>query len=293
MSAIASGSVISPCAVHGDLPVPLRSSARRRGHQAATGPWRCRRGTAHRPAGGPRRAAAARSPAAPRPARVGAGTAAARSARLGRRRGTRRARPARGGPPRSPAGPGGRRSGRRSRPEPPGRHSAAGTVSTARTGAAALPVDERAGLLRDRRDREHDVGAVGDRAGPQLQADDERRWRPARPARAAGSGRSSGSTPPTSSASISPAAAAAMIRRCRGRAVRQRGDAPGAGDLAARGRVGRPGGRPAAGAGSAPASRRRARRPGAGPTPAGRRWPRPGGRRRTARRARRRAARRP
>ena len=41
--------------------------------------------------------------------------------------------------------------------------------------AAAFPVDERAGLLRDRRDREDHVGAVGDRAGPQLEGDDERR----------------------------------------------------------------------------------------------------------------------
>ena len=40
---------------------------------------------------------------------------------------------------------------------------------------AALPVDERARLLGDRRDGEHDVGAFGDGAVPQLQADDERR----------------------------------------------------------------------------------------------------------------------
>ena len=39
----------------------------------------------------------------------------------------------------------------------------------------ALPVDERARLLGDGRDGEHDVGAFGDGAVAQLQADDERR----------------------------------------------------------------------------------------------------------------------
>src|SRR5581483_6995701 len=40
---------------------------------------------------------------------------------------------------------------------------------------AAFPVHERAGLLGDRGHREHHVRAVGDRARPQLEADDERR----------------------------------------------------------------------------------------------------------------------
>ena len=38
----------------------------------------------------------------------------------------------------------------------------------------AFPVEESAGLLDGRCDREHDVGVLGDRAGPDFQADDER-----------------------------------------------------------------------------------------------------------------------
>ncbi|CAM3971197.1 hypothetical protein NORO109296_15630 [Nocardiopsis rhodophaea] len=51
---------------------------------------------------------------------------------------------------------------------------AAGDLQRVTEGAlAALPVDESSGLLRHGRHRQHHVGAVGDRARPQLQADQE------------------------------------------------------------------------------------------------------------------------
>jgi hypothetical protein len=50
----------------------------------------------------------------------------------------------------------------------------------------ALPVHERAALLRHRGDREHDIGPVGDGAGPKFQADDELGASPARRARRPG-----------------------------------------------------------------------------------------------------------
>ena len=65
-------------------------------------------------------------------------------------------------------------------------------------------------LLDHRRDREHDVREVGDRAFAKLQADDEGPASIAASA-ASGSGRSAGSTPPISSAPSSPPAAAARM----------------------------------------------------------------------------------
>ena len=148
---------------------PPRPGRRRRGP--------CRRGTARRPAAGRRRAAATRSRARPRrrpaaPARAAAtGANAARSPsqrpissisragrgdvgqRRGRRPSRRRARAARG---------------RRACALVPRSTSSNGPV-------AALPVDERAGLLDGGGDGQHDVGPLGHRRRAQLEADDERR----------------------------------------------------------------------------------------------------------------------
>ena len=91
---------------------------------------------------------------------------------------------------------------------------------------------------------------------PDLQADHEAAPSSSAASAAAGSARSSGSTPPTTSAPSSPAAAAASDRRrCRGRARRAGASTPqAAADVDAGRGVGRPGGRRAAGSGSAPAS---------------------------------------
>ena len=71
----------------------------------------------------------------------------------------------------------------------------------------ALPVHEHAGLLGHRGDREDDVRGASHGAGAQLEADHEAGGGEARPGAAAGSGRSTRSTPPTTSASMSPVAA--------------------------------------------------------------------------------------
>ena len=75
----------------------------------------------------------------------------------------------------------------------------------------ALPVHERARLLRHRRHREHHVGAVGDRARPQFQADHERRGRQGRAGGRRGRAGRPGPRRAITSASMSPAAAAARI----------------------------------------------------------------------------------
>ena len=103
----------------------------------------------------------------------------------------------------------------------------------------ALPVEEGAGLLGDRGDRQHHVGALGDLAGPLLQADQEADRCPSASRARAGSGRSAASTPPTTSAASSPAAAASMIWPVsRPKPVRQGRQAPDRGDLVAGPRVG-------------------------------------------------------
>ena len=97
-----------------------------------------------------------------------------RSVRAAARRPTSRARRVLRRLSPRPAGRGRRRSRRRACAAPAGRASRC-WPATASKAEPALPVDERAGLLDDGRDREHHVGAVGDRAVPQLEADDEGR----------------------------------------------------------------------------------------------------------------------
>ena len=150
----------------------------------------------------------------------------------------------------------------------------------------ALPVDERAGLVGDRRDREDHVGGAGHVGLAQLEATTNRAA--SRAARvAAGSAVSSGSTPPMTSPPSSPAASGGhdrvgvaalgvgQVRRRPRRWRRRRGR-----------RRRRPGGRRAAGSAGSRSRARPGHRRDAGPTPAGHRSSRPGRPPRSARPAR-------
>ena len=217
----------------------------------------CRPGTARRPASGRRRAAGARWPAPPRPARVRDRAAAGWTGT--RRPGCPASRPSpcpvRGGRRRRRAGPRCTSISSAIRPSTCRSDSTPGTPKRGLERARpALPVHERAGLLRHRRHRQHHVGAVGDRAGPQLQADHERRGleRVERGLRVGQVGR----VHPGDDQGVQ------VARQRRGedlpavpaRLGGQRGHAPGPGHLGPR-RAGRPpGGRAGSRSGRAPAS---------------------------------------
>ena len=138
---------------------------------------RCPPGTARRPACRPLSSSwcqvASRTSESPD---AGAGRLVKTAGAAGARPSRCRARPAPPGPPPRPGRPRWTSISSAIAPStyrsvPHGRHPQGGGERP----AAALPVHERSGLLGDGGDREHHVGAVGDRAGPQLQADDERR----------------------------------------------------------------------------------------------------------------------
>ena len=287
-SVTTSGSVMTPVGVltltwsPSATPSPLGGRPRTAGPPAGA---RCRPGTARRPAAGRRRAAAARSPAPPA-AGPGRGGCGRRLLGCGRARRLPRLRA------RSSSAPDllQRRAARASTSSCVGErveHPAVGhrvrcsaRPSNGRT--PALPVQERAGLLGERRHRQHDVGPLGHRAGAHLQADHERRRSSARRA-SAGSGRSSGSTPPTTQRRR--AGRRARRRgspRCRGRARSGSESTPHAAATSARAAAS-PTGRPPGSRSAARRPRPRpARRRGAAPRPAGRRsrgQPRRGGQR--------------
>ena len=129
------------------------------------------------------------------------------------------------------------------------------------------------GLLRRRRDREHHVGAFGDRAVPQLQADHEPRGVQRGQRRVAGrrSRRARRRRPaarPACRRRRRPGLPSASRPGC----GRQVGDVPALRHLRAGGRRRRAAGRRAAAPAAHRPPARRVRRRGAAPTPVGRRW---------------------
>ena len=151
-----------------------------------------------------------------------------------------------------------------------GHRAGAGDRQVERT-APALPGDVAAGLLGGRRHRQHDVGVLGDRAAPDLEADHEpgALAAPRRPS--AGSARSAGSTPPTTSAASAPSAAACRIASSVAAGLRRQVGAPHRARPRRARRRRRPGGRRAAGWAARRRRPHRARRRGAAPRPARRR----------------------